>query len=91
MQLHITGLPANGTREEIWDLFATYGEVDKVNLFLEVRGTMIANYGFVTMHVDKEAEAAMRGLDGFPMTNNIRLRVRPARNNKAQQQCLTHE
>ena len=53
------------TKEQLTELFEEYGKVNKVNIPTDKDTGKPRGFAFVEMFDQKEAEEAIRGLDGF--------------------------
>lgn len=81
-ELYVANLPADITEDQLRELFAQYGEVLEVRVGSHQRRTAQAEMvtfhdAFVTMGREKDANKAMRGLNGHAI-NEHRLAVSPA-------------
>ncbi|KAB7623693.1 RNA recognition motif domain-containing protein [Alkalilimnicola sp. S0819] len=75
--IYVGNLPFSATEDEVRDLFAAFGEVQKVNLINDRETGRPRGFGFVEMD-DADAERAIEALNGQDMGG------RPLRINEAQ-------
>jgi RNA recognition motif-containing protein len=61
-KLYVGNLPFSTNEDELRDLFATYGDVQSVNLIVDRETGRLRGFGFVEMA--DGAEAAMEALNG---------------------------
>jgi RNA recognition motif-containing protein len=64
MNIFVGNLAFNATEDEIRQLFATYGTVDKVSVITDRDTGRARGFGFVEMPDSKAAKAAIAGLQG---------------------------
>lgn len=67
MKIYVGNLPFRATEDAIRALFETHGLVEDVAIILDRETRRSRGFGFVTMAVREEAEAAIRALNGKPM------------------------
>jgi RNA recognition motif-containing protein len=76
MNIYVGNLPFSATEDEIRDLFAAYGDVDKVNLITDRETGRLRGFGFVEM--SSGGEEAIEALDQSVLGGRT-LTVNPAR------------
>jgi RNA recognition motif-containing protein len=64
MQIHVSNLHSNLLESDLLRLFATYGEVEDVQLVRDKLNNRSHGRGYVTMPVTGEAEQAVISLNG---------------------------
>ncbi|MFU2208791.1 RNA-binding protein [Desulfovibrio sp. JY] len=64
-KLYVGNLPFSTNEDEIRTLFASYGDVESVNLIVDRETGRLRGFGFVEM-TPEGADAAMEALDGKP-------------------------
>ena len=71
--IYVGNLPFSATEEEVRDLFAEYGEVERVQLINDRETGRPRGFGFVTMGADAAAKA-ISGLNGTDLGGrNLRI------------------
>ena len=63
MKLYIGNLSYSTTEEEIVELLSTYGTADSVQLIKDRHTGQSKGFGFVEMHDNSEADAAIKALN----------------------------
>ncbi len=64
MNIYVGNLPYNITEDELKDVFAEYGAVDRVTLITDKYTGESKGFGFIEMPTQSEAEEAVKSLDG---------------------------
>ena len=64
MNIYVGNLPYNITEDELKDVFAEYGAVEKVTLITDKYTGESKGFGFIEMPTQSEAEEAVKSLDG---------------------------
>ncbi|MEE9159076.1 MAG: RNA-binding protein [Gammaproteobacteria bacterium] len=64
MNIYVGNLPYNITEDELKDVFAEHGAVDKVTLITDKYTGESKGFGFIEMPTQSEAEEAVKSLDG---------------------------
>jgi cold-inducible RNA-binding protein len=67
MKLYVGNLSYDTTESELRDAFASYGTVESVNVITDNATGRSKGFGFVEFRDDKEAQAAIAGLNGTDM------------------------
>ena len=67
MKLYVGNLSYDTTETELRDAFASFGTVESVNVITDNATGRSKGFGFVEFHDDKEAQAAIAGLNGTEM------------------------
>lgn len=67
MNILIRNLSRDTTEKEIFALFSAYGRVVNCNLVLDGKTGKSKGFGFADMPDEKEARAAIKGLNGKPV------------------------
>jgi cold-inducible RNA-binding protein len=67
MKLYVGNLSYDTTESELRDAFASYGAVESVNVITDNATGRSKGFGFVEFRDDKEAQAAIAGLNGTEM------------------------
>jgi RNA recognition motif-containing protein len=62
--IYVGNCPFDVTEEQLRDLFATYGEVDSVNIITDRDTGRPRGFAFVEMSDSSAAEAAIKGVNG---------------------------
>jgi transformer-2 protein len=62
--LHVSGLSSRVDNRALEELFAKYGRVQKASVMYDPHSRESRGFGFVTMEVAEDAEAAIAGLSG---------------------------
>lgn len=71
--IYVGNLPFSATEDEVRDLFAEYGEVERVQLINDRETGRPRGFGFVTMGADAAAKA-IQALNGMEMGGrNLRI------------------
>jgi len=76
INIYVGNLPFSATEDEIRDLFARYGNVEKVNLITDRETGRLRGFGFVEM--SSGGEAAIAALNETELSGRT-LTVNPAR------------
>lgn len=69
MNIYIGNLPFDATEDEIRDVFAAYGAVERVSLIKDKMTGRPRGFGFVEMTEDAEAQNAITALNGKALRN----------------------
>jgi len=85
MNIYVGNLPWSASEDELYDLFATYGEVTRATIISDRETGRSKGFGFVEMANREEAETAIGALDGSSM-NGRDIRVNEARPRPDRQQ-----
>ncbi|MFK7851234.1 MAG: RNA recognition motif domain-containing protein [Akkermansiaceae bacterium] len=64
MDIYVGNLPYTATEEEITDLFAPYGPVDRVKIITDRETGRSKGFGFVTLGDQSQLNAAIEAFDG---------------------------
>jgi len=64
MDIYVGNLPYDIDEQTVLDAFAAYGSVARINMINDRETGRPKGFGFVTMDDWKEAQAAIKGLDG---------------------------
>ncbi len=64
MNIYVGNLPYNITEDELKDVFAEYGAVDRVTLITDKYTGESKGFGFIEMPTQSEAEEAVKSLNG---------------------------
>jgi RNA recognition motif-containing protein len=64
MNIYVGNLAWGTSEDDLYDLFAAYGEVTRATIISEKDTGRSKGFGFVEMASDEEAQAAISGLDG---------------------------
>ena len=64
MNIYVGNLPYNITEDELKDVFAEYGAVDRVTLITDKYTGESKGFGFIEMPTQSEAEEAVKSVDG---------------------------
>jgi RNA recognition motif-containing protein len=64
MNIYVGNLPYNITEDELKDVFAEHGAVDKVTLITDKYTGESKGFAFIEMPTQSEAEEAVKSLDG---------------------------
>ncbi len=64
MNIYVGNLPYNITEDELKDVFAEHGAVDRVTLITDKYTGESKGFGFIEMPTQSEAEEAVKSLDG---------------------------
>ncbi len=78
MDIFVGNFPFNTTEDELKDVFAQHGTVDRVHVATDRETGRARGFAFVTMSNDQEAKAAIEALDGYDLDGRP-LRVNEAR------------
>jgi RNA recognition motif-containing protein len=62
--IYVGNCPFSVTEDQLRDLFATYGEVDRVNIITDRDTGRPRGFAFVEMPDAEAADAAIKGLNG---------------------------
>ena len=62
--IYVGNCPFDVTEEQLRDLFATYGEVDSVNIITDRDTGRPRGFAFVEMSDSSAADAAIKGVNG---------------------------
>ncbi len=77
MDIYVGNLPFTATEEEVAELFAAFGAVEKVKLVTDRETGRPRGFGFVTLADQERVKEAAEALDGQDMGGRA-LRVNPA-------------
>lgn len=77
MDIYVGNLPFSATEEEVAELFAAFGAVEKVKLITDRETGRPRGFGFVTLADQDRVKEAAEALDGQDMGGRA-LRVNPA-------------
>ena len=77
MDIYVGNLPFSATEEEVAELFAAFGPVEKVKLVTDRETGRPRGFGFVTLADEARVKEAAEALDGQEMGGRP-LRVNPA-------------
>lgn len=64
MNIFVGNMAFSVTEQDLRELFAPYGVVDRINLIIDRETGRPRGFGFVEMADDKAAQAAITGLNG---------------------------
>ncbi|MFM5464105.1 RNA recognition motif domain-containing protein [Aeromonas simiae] len=64
MKIYVGNLSYRMTSDELQQLFAQFGQVDKVDIIIDRETGKSKGFGFIEMPVSSEAEAAIKSLHG---------------------------
>ena len=64
VQIYLGNLAFTVTEQDVRELFAPYGEVDRITLITDRETGRLRGFGFVEMADDRAAQAAIAGLNG---------------------------
>lgn len=64
MNIYVGNLPFRLTQEELSELFAPFGEIDRVHIVTDRETGRARGFGFVEMPNAEEANKAIEGLNG---------------------------
>ena len=64
VQIFVGNLPFTVTEQDVRELFAPYGAVDRVNLITDRETGRLRGFGFVEMADDQAAQEAIQALHG---------------------------
>jgi len=78
MNIYVGNLPFSMTRDELEQLFAGYGKVDRATVVIDRESKRSKGFGFVEMSDETAAGKALKALDGQEI-NGRPLRVNEAR------------
>lgn len=78
MQIFVGNLAFTVTEQDVRDLFAPYGVVDRINLITDRETGRLRGFGFVEMADDQAAQAAIAALNGQELAGRV-LNVNAAR------------
>ena len=85
MNIYVGNLSWQTTEDELYDLFATHGEVTRATIISDRDSGRSKGFGFVEMANKEEAETAIGALDGSAV-NGRDIRVNEARPRPERQQ-----
>jgi len=74
MNIFVSSLNFKAKKEDLFDLFAPFGEVTSARIIINRNTHRSKGYGFVEMPNDEEAQAAIQALNGsehFERTINV--------------------
>ena len=66
--LFLYNIGTNATEKTIWELFAPYGDIQKVNVMWDWQKNQCKGHGFVTYATVEQAQTAITALNGFYLT-----------------------
>jgi len=78
VQIFVGNLAFTVTEQDVRDLFAPYGVVDRINLITDRETGRLRGFGFVEMADDQAAQAAIAALNGQELAGRV-LNVNAAR------------
>jgi RNA recognition motif-containing protein len=78
VNIFVGNLAFTVTEQDVRELFAPYGVVDRINLITDRETGRLRGFGFVEMADDRAAQAAIAGLNGKEMAGRA-LNVNEAR------------
>ncbi len=78
INIYVGNLPYRTTDQDLADLFAQHGTVDKASIIMDRQTGRSRGFGFVEMSNDEEGRAAVAALNGFDMEGR-KLTVNEAR------------
>ena len=78
MNIFVGNLAFTVTEQDVRELFAPYGVVDRINLITDRETGRLRGFGFVEMADDRAAQAAIAGLNGKELAGRA-LNVNEAR------------
>lgn len=78
MDIFVGNFPFRTTEDDLKNVFAEYGNVERVHVATDRETGRARGFAFVTMPNDQEAKAAIEALDGYDMDGRP-LRVNEAR------------
>lgn len=64
MNIYVGNLPYRVTNQELEEIFAAFGTVQKANVIMDRETNRSKGYGFVEMAETADGEAAIKALDG---------------------------
>jgi RNA recognition motif-containing protein len=85
MNIYVGNLPWSTSEDELYDLFAPYGEVTRATIISDRDSGRSKGFGFVEMANKDEAETAINALDGSELSGRD-IRVNEARPRPERQQ-----
>ena len=65
MDIYVGNLPYTATEEDVTELFASYGPVDRVKIITDRETGRSKGFAFVTLGDQSHLNAAIEALDGF--------------------------
>ena len=71
MQIFVGNLAFTVTEQDVRDLFAPYGVVDRINLITDRETGRLRGFGFVEMADDTAAQAAIAALHGQELAGRV--------------------
>ena len=88
MNIYVGNLPYNLSEEELQNVFAEYGAIDKVTIIMDRETGQSKGFGFIEMTNDEEAERAIEALNGAELKGRSmkvnQARPRPERSERPQ-------
>lgn len=78
MDIFVGNFPFRTTEDDLKNIFAEYGNVERIHVATDRETGRARGFAFVTMPDDQEAKAAIEALDGYDMDGRP-LRVNEAR------------
>ena len=71
MNLHISNLPLDITRQDLFELFSHYGDVRSAEVIYDRFNGYSKGFGFVLMSCKTDGERALSGLDGSLLKGQV--------------------
>lgn len=68
MNIYVGNLPFKLSQEELQEVFAPYGSIDRVHLVTDRETGRARGFGFVEMPNNEEASKAIEGLNGHELS-----------------------
>ncbi len=78
INIYVGNLPYRTTDQDLVDMFAQHGKVEKASIIMDRQTGRSRGFGFVEMNNDEEGRAAVAALNGFDMEGR-KLTVNEAR------------
>lgn len=78
MNIYVSNLGLNVQNEDLKTQFSQFGEVASVNIIMDKITNRSRGFGFIKMNDTKEAEKAIRELNGISLDNQT-IKVKEAR------------
>ena len=86
MNIYVGNLPYSTTEEDLRGLFAQHGEVASAKIISDKFTGQSKGFGFVEMPNQSQGEAAIKALDGSPVSGrNLRVNEARPRTDRPQQ------